>query len=449
MDIIIPANRKVQDILGLNLAETDNMRPYTFCMRTVSGKDVLYFNVLTRELIHYDLQDEQSDAVQAYLRDHWFLVKEDSDDFALASQINSIIGLMQKKTRDPLKSFIIFTTTDCNARCFYCFEKGCPRIDMTESTADAVSEFIIKRSSDEESVLNWFGGEPLFNSAVIDRICENLLSAGKKFSSSMISNGYLFHEEHVQKASGLWNLKEVQITLDGTEDIYNRTKSFIYREGSAYRTVLDNIRRLLNSGIAVTVRLNMDRYNFGDLMKLVEELKNMFDGEKLLTVYSAPLSEQHMNKEIVSQRRRKIYSLQRELTEQLDSYGLAGFRKLNRSIPINQCMADSGKCVVILPDGKTGLCEHYTDRELIGNIWQDEEDLAVIEAWSRIAEPVEACRTCAVYPQCHRIEKCPNYTACFSEWQGYVLFDLKFRMKKEYENWLNKGSSLNTDIFEV
>ena len=44
---------------------------------------------------------------------------------------------------NKISSYVIFTTTDCNARCFYCYEKGTPRIKMSKKTAEDVANFIV------------------------------------------------------------------------------------------------------------------------------------------------------------------------------------------------------------------------------------------------------------------------------------------------------------------
>ena len=48
----------------------------------------------------------------------------------------------QSKDMDPIIGYTIFTTTDCNARCFYCFELGRSRIPMSEETAHKTARYI-------------------------------------------------------------------------------------------------------------------------------------------------------------------------------------------------------------------------------------------------------------------------------------------------------------------
>lgn len=117
----------------------------------------------------------------------------------------------------------------------------------------------------EKVGIQWFGGEPLFNKAVIDIICNDLTAKGVEYHSTMISNGYLFDDATVKQAVELWKLKRIQITLDGP---------------SSYQVVLANIERLLDAGVSVGIRLNMDNHNAENLMLLADELHERFAGRK-------------------------------------------------------------------------------------------------------------------------------------------------------------------------
>ena len=128
-------------------------------------------------------------------------------------------------------SFRIFTTTKCNAKCFYCYEHGVETFDMTKETADEVITFITNRLIGQKSLnIQWFGGEPLVNyeiiNYIIDKINPYLKANNIMFSSTMVSNGLLFNENIVKMAKEIWNLKKIQITLDGYGEDYNRIKNY-------------------------------------------------------------------------------------------------------------------------------------------------------------------------------------------------------------------------------
>ena len=263
-----------------------------FVVRQPVEEGLLLYNVLTRAVVLLSPEearmiDENAAAVPELVA-KWFAVPLSFDDRNLAREVRAV-GKMLEKRPKGITGYTILTTTDCNANCFYCYEKGRRRIPMTGSTAQKVADFILRNSPGEKVHIRWFGGEPLYNKEVISLICGLLRDAKADYRSSMVSNGYLFDDETIAEAVSLWNLKKVQITLDGTEEVYNRSKAFIHAEGSPYRRVLENIHRLLQAGVRVNVRLNIDRHNADDLFDLVDILIARFGGNELFTVYSHSL----------------------------------------------------------------------------------------------------------------------------------------------------------------
>ena len=96
--------------------------------------------------------------------------------------------------------YVIAVTTDCNARCPYCYEKGTDIIYMDRQCADKVINFIDRNYNGNIINITWFGGEPLLNIEIINYICEKLVENNIKFISSIITNGYLFNDKLVTMA---------------------------------------------------------------------------------------------------------------------------------------------------------------------------------------------------------------------------------------------------------
>ena len=113
---------------------------------------------------------------------------------------------------------------------------------MDSAVAEKTAEYIARHCGGKEVSLSWFGGEPLYNMEAIDIICRRLEDKSVAFHSKMISNGYLFDKEIVRKANEDWKLRNVQITLDGTEDVYNKTKAFIYKGINAFKRVIGTVQ---------------------------------------------------------------------------------------------------------------------------------------------------------------------------------------------------------------
>ena len=291
MQTILPPSDNVLKILGKAKASEKGYRLLKYVLTKPCDDGVLLFNVLTREMLL--LTDEEYSALDrlSNLRDKWFMVPQTLEDKKYADQVQFIRKTIHKKPQH-ITGYTIFTTTDCNARCFYCYEMGRSRISMSVETAHKAADYIAKHCGGEKVKLSWFGGEPLFNKQVIDVICGDLSEYGIEYKSNMISNAYLFDEETVNRAVNVWKLKWVQITLDGTEEVYNRSKAFIYKDGkNPYQIVMANIGRLLDAGIRVFVRMNMDEHNAENLFELAEELHERFADKKGLYAYSHVLIE--------------------------------------------------------------------------------------------------------------------------------------------------------------
>ncbi len=61
----------------------------------------------------------------------------------------------------------------------------------------------------------------------------------------------------------------MQITLDGTEQTYNRVKAYVHQGVDAFERVLQNIAMLTAAGIHVSIRLNVDKHNIREMAELV------------------------------------------------------------------------------------------------------------------------------------------------------------------------------------
>lgn len=156
---------------------------------------------------------------------------------------------------EKVKHFRIWTTSGCNARCYYCFENGMPNITMSTATADAIIQYIENLlQQDDRLEIEWFGGEPLLNWRIIDYISERLINIcnSKKctYQSSMISNGSLITASIVAKMKSTWKLSAIQITLDGYGDTYDSAKNYINSKVHNFEKVITNIKELAEEGVS-------------------------------------------------------------------------------------------------------------------------------------------------------------------------------------------------------
>lgn len=448
MEKLINADQTVLNILGKAKVSEGNYRLMKYCVVLEVEDGMLLFNVLTRELLLLT-GEEYADCLESeYLREKWFVIPEKLNEKEYADLVRWACRRMDTK-EEYVTKYTILTTTECNARCFYCYEKGCKKVTMSEETADKAASFIKEQCGKNAVNISWFGGEPLVNYKVIDRITEKLKSEGIRYLCSMVSNGYLFDDEIVQKAVNHWELKNVQITLDGTEDVYNRSKAYVYDEGSAYQVVLGNIERLLNAGVQVTIRLNMNLKNAENLLQLAEELAVCFPHEKKPTVYAHLIYEENVkwDKYYTDEELKKLYDTMKMLEEKLSEQELfTGVKQgLRKSLKMRNCMADDGRSLVVLPDGHLGLCEHYTETNLIGHIDSKERDQTVIAKWKELDDEIAECADCFYFPECIRLRKCPGLEKCSEFERQRIQCKVKRAMMNELKHWNIKGLK-NNDV---
>ena len=430
MQVIIPTPLQYEQIVGRQKrVDGERYRLMTYVVQQPVTDGLLLYNTLTCSMVLLQPDEAADITAQRELIDRWFLVPQGHDDHKLCRQVRQMAALL-KPAAKAITYYTILTTTGCNARCFYCFEQGTKPVTMTTKTASKVVRYIVAHRGSETVHICWFGGEPLVNAKAIDQICTGLREQGVPFRSEMISNGYLFDADRVQRAKDLWQLKRVQITLDGTAQTYNRVKDYVYRDVNAFERVLQNIGLLTGTGIHTRIRLNVGKHNIGEMAELVELLHQRFGANERLSVYSAGLLDEEHNAELFAQRM--------QLEQQITACGFA--RKLYdlpKDIRLNCCMADDdGSRVVIAPDGHLGKCDHYLDREFFGHIDSEERNEAILRKFKERRADIEACATCFYYPQCIRLVMCHRDTICTSVKQQEYLYNMREAMKYEYERYL-------------
>ena len=407
---------------------------------------LLLYNMLTGELLFLDKQEEKlitpNNEIYNYLVENWFLVPNDFDDLKFIKQIeDSVMAIKKIYSAPKYSTFTILPTTDCNARCFYCFELGCRHIYMNDSTAHDVAKYIINKKNDGKIKIRWFGGEPLCNTKAIDIICSDLKKNNVDFTSTMVSNSYLFDEKLIKHAKEHWHLTMVQVTLDGTEDVYNKVKNYIYKdEISPFKRVLNNIKQLLEAGIIAKIRLNMDLHNSEDLFVLTNELLNKFKDYENFWVYPHTLYENSCDA-VKQQTIDDIIALEKKCNQLYDLIKQYNKHKKSERLVIasrglTKCIADSDTAVLILPNGNLGKCEHYLDDYFIGSIYSDKIDINTLNSFKERVLVWDKCFDCQLRPMCYRLEKCSNREKlCYDDKKSRKIEGLKTEMLTVYKNY--------------
>ena len=402
---------------------------------------VLLYNTLTLAMALVTYEEAHNLMNVEGLIENWFLVPVTHNDKKFCKIIKYGYCLRQKRPKG-IRKYTVVTTTGCNARCAYCFEKGTKPINMTTETAEKVAMFIITHRGEHENVqIDWFGGEPLYNFKVMDRICTRLEEQNVSFYSHITTNGFLFSDKMVEKAVNLWHINNALITIDGTEQNYNRIKAFIHRnESNPFQRVLTNIGMLLNAGIKVQVRLHVSLDNVQDIQDLMELMADRFKGTDLLSLQILYLFELFGPEARVlssDERATLVHEIQR-LRNYGYQLGISNPPKLDQNLKQFRCMVDSEDALMIVPDGHLGLCEHHLEDRFFGHIDNDEWNQEVLKQSREYCEEIPECDTCTLYPMCFRLKICGIQDICFKENRDSKIFIIQEQMLSEYHKLMKE-----------
>ena len=340
-----------------------------------------------KEYQDFQTQTYTNNILQEFLR-LGLIVEDDVDEAArYLSMVKNENALSSKRF------YRILTTTACNARCFYCYEKGFPIQTMDDKTANDVADFIINKQQNKRLFLQFFGGEPLCNTRAIDIISKKLTEVGLPFQASMTTNGFLVDDVLAQKAKNIWNIQKVQITLDGTKTTYEEIKGFDIP--NAFERVIKNIHTLSSIGIKVSIRLNYSEQTKDDIFDLIDFLSLKYKNDKNISVYTYRLFDDEKN-----------VHTDEEICACLEENGFLS--KKEKDFPdlvLNPCMARRTDSLVILPNGNLAKCSRGLQLEtgIIGNIYQKEE---LPNTWEQLNPD---CIKCKHLPICGGGCKCEEF----------------------------------------
>ena len=299
------------------------------------------------------------------------------------------------KQRQEYLSINITTTLKCNARCPYCYEHGVKFVDFDETKIDALINFIVEHKKSPPVKLNWFGGEPFMNPALIDTITKNLDERGIRYSSFAITNGSLITRQMIKSKFKRWNLRGVQITLDGLAEQYERRKNYVGVQRNPFKKIINRIKWLSEGGINVDIRLNIDRENMKEILNLIYFLQARFDGDEKVVYYPAfvtGVKDKLTDAEKIS--------FVKELFIALANPNKFSVNRRLYSFPRNiACMRNDPQSYSVDAYGRIYNCEHLVGRK--------EKSLGTLKRLSkeineaRAIEPLRAeCEECIFLPKC-------------------------------------------------
>lgn len=426
-------------------SDTTNYKWSDFNVIRIEGLETLIYNTFSKSLVHISwdishrqIEDLTSDEIQI-LHSCNVIVNIDIDEQVKYWELHHLLRQIEYST-NTINRYNILTTTGCNARCFYCFEDGVEIKTMSPRTAEQVATYIYNNSLHDGMIeLRWFGGEPLVNYKAINIICSNLKEMGQLFYSTISTNGSLIGLPHIYNSLKKWNFKKVRLSFDGLKNEHNRRKNYPAIH-DAYTVTLENVDKLIATGIETSIRLTFDENNLNDICEVAEMLIKRYKGNRLVKVYSRCIFERlttiAANNDLAQVK--KLVKFKEFIDSLLFKNGLFDESKWQ---PIGYqpsfCAANNPNAVVIDPMGRLTSCETITpNTQFWGDIINGVTDNNEKNRWTRIMPIKEKCKTCRFLPSCTTFSLCPNdYYDCRERanncYQNYLLSEfLKFSPRK-------------------
>ena len=405
---------KVSAFLGSNkgIGNGDRIRPSLFTVALHIGERAIVMNTLTGQCIEssyfewFESPEErtfdENDSEMKALVQRDFLVSPKIDEVKRYLNLIELLRKLDNPKKEGYELYTILPTTACNARC--------------EQTLRYIHE---TRRPGAKVRFRWFGGEPLMGERIIDRICADMREKGVRYSSNMVSNGSLMTEEMAEKAKKEWHLTNIQITLDGREDVYCERKRYVSFENSPYRSVLDGIHALLKREVHVSIRLNVDEYNLDEISALIDELEDEFADEKRLSLYTHGIfveSEEETGEfrelyEGIDKLDERLFQFNRKRRAPARKGGNKNGKKkyYDRRVTTARyyCMADNpSKGPVIVPSGELHICEHVGELPVAGTVF-DTKFVDKTPLVKKDRQTIEKCASCPLFPRCTDFTGCP------------------------------------------
>ncbi|MBU0459782.1 MAG: radical SAM protein [Nanoarchaeota archaeon] len=163
--------------------------------------------------------------------------------------------------------YIVFEITGkCNLRCKYCYNS---KYNPTQITSEELSTSNIKKILNEAKKMGFelaafSGGEPFLRKDLMDLV-EN-----SPIPVSILTNGEILTNRHIDKLKTFKHFKELRFSLDGFKS------HDIVRKNSHYQTVIDRIIYALSLNLNVSVNTMITKDSISELPNLYELIKEKF-----------------------------------------------------------------------------------------------------------------------------------------------------------------------------
>jgi uncharacterized protein len=351
------------------------------------------------------------------IKDEDFIQSLYSTGYLVDDEINELALLRYNMYKDRFSThhigLTIAPTMNCNFRCPYCYEKSSLQNKrMNSEVQNKVVSFVEGWAKFIHNLsIDWYGGEPLLEMDLIKNMSKQFIAIcqekGVQYNSSMVTNGYHLTPQIAKELKEL-KVENIQITIDGPEDIHNARRILANGQGT-FKRIIRNICDSIDYLQTLTIRINTDFENQDRIDEVFAILKENSLSDKVRVYLGFVQSTDD-------------YSSEKCMSTELFSKRNFNFIKDNGINIINTyprlitcfCGADSVNNYVVDPDGNMYKCwEDIGKQDKILFNFLDTSEMSDIKGICKSFEYVMydptsdlECSTCKCLPIC--MGGCPN-----------------------------------------
>jgi len=177
------------------------------------------------------------------------------------------------KEEDELQLFFV-PNYSCNFECNYCFQKNYvnPHNNYNKDVIDSFFTFIQKQFNNRRKYITLFGGEPLLMSKKHKEYIYYFFKKAFEINIdvAIVTNGYNLREYLPIIQNSNVKIREIQITLDGTEEVHNLRRKLKKSGESTFKKIIEGIDLAIKEDYPINLRVVVDAENIENLPQLAK-----------------------------------------------------------------------------------------------------------------------------------------------------------------------------------
>jgi uncharacterized protein len=178
------------------------------------------------------------------------------------------LDFIEEREKDETQLFFV-PNYSCNFACSYCYQEGYEPVKQTlnKDVIDAFFEYVRIEFAGTKKYITVFGGEPLLPGENQRNLITYFIQKANEaeLDLAFVTNGFTL-TEYIDILK-LARIREIQVTLDGTQEIHD-ARRYMKGKQPTFDKIVAGIDACLASNMEVNLRMVVDKDNIDNLAEL-------------------------------------------------------------------------------------------------------------------------------------------------------------------------------------